>query len=170
MYHYLDAMRRYFDFQGKATRSQYWFYNLVLIGVVLVASFIDVAMDDGASLEPEPILSSIVVLAHVIPSLAISVRRLHDIQKSGWWLLLLLAPVIGSIILLVFMCTPSELSTVEAQTPANVAPRFAASHSDNMETAGSLNQLEKLASLRASGVISEDEFKQLKANVLARSS
>lgn len=68
------------------------------------------------------------------------------------------------------MCTPSELSTVEAQTPANVAPRFAASHSENMETAGSLNQLEKLASLRASGVINEDEFKQLKANVLARSS
>lgn len=162
-------MRRYFDFDGHASRTQYWLYTLTLFGITVVAFALDLINDD-ISAEPVALFSGLVILAHFIPSLAISARRLHDIDKSAWWLLLMLAPAIGSIVLLIFMCTPTKLGENRFKAHANgTQPDEFRPHIDTGE-AGSLNQLEKIASLRASGAIDEGEFKQLKANVLARSS
>ena len=100
--------RKYADFSGRATRSEYWwfllFYFLVLIVLAVVASA-------GRGSSPVAAVAAIglavFVLGTLIPSLAVSVRRLHDSDKSGWWLLISLIPYLGSLILLVMMALPS---------------------------------------------------------------
>ena len=96
------VLGKYCDFNGRARRSEYWWFTLaysVLSGVL--SGFAQNSTIFG-------IISGIVSLALLLPSLGVSVRRLHDIGKSGWWLLLALIPVIGAIILIVWDCKDSE--------------------------------------------------------------
>jgi uncharacterized membrane protein YhaH (DUF805 family) len=103
-----DAVRsvltQYVGFSGRARRSEYWYFFLFN---VLVSSAIRLV----ASLLNAPLLSLLgvlVALAFLLPGLAVSVRRLHDTGRSGWWLLIGLIPLAGAIVLLVFFCTDSE--------------------------------------------------------------
>ena len=96
---FLDAVKLYFtryaDFKGRSRRSEYWWAALA-IGVV--GYIIGLILPD---------LAWIWTLATLVPSLAICIRRLHDVGKSGWWYLWILLPLIGSIILLVQFCKDS---------------------------------------------------------------
>lgn len=89
-----------FTFSGRSTRRDYWMavlFNIIFAIVIgIVAGIIEM-----------PLLSLIYSLAVIIPGWTLGVRRLHDINKSGWFLLLSLIPFVGSIILLVFYCLPS---------------------------------------------------------------
>ncbi|TFV46844.1 DUF805 domain-containing protein [Blastococcus sp. TF02A-35] len=100
-----DAVRsvltQYAGFSGRARRSEYWWFALFSFGVSVLASAIDAMI--GAS-----VVSLIVSLGLLIPSLAVGVRRLHDTNRSGWWLLIALVPLVGAIVLIVFFCTDSE--------------------------------------------------------------
>ena len=89
--HYLNAFRNYATFTGRATRSQFWYFQLISF----ILSIILTAISAG-------ILGLIYSLAVIIPTLAIGARRLHDINKSGWWQLLILIPFIGIIVLIIF--------------------------------------------------------------------
>ena len=95
---------KYATFSGRASRSEYWyfllFYLLVNIGANFVASG-PVWYGPGAG---GPLLA-LIPLAFFLPSIAVAVRRLHDIDRTGWWLLIAFIPVIGAIVLLVFACT-----------------------------------------------------------------
>ncbi|MCX7064879.1 MAG: DUF805 domain-containing protein [Proteobacteria bacterium] len=98
---------RYAQFAGRARRSEYWYYYLFYILI-----FIGLAIVDGISGTLNAalgvgLLSGVFGLAMLIPSLAVSVRRLHDTGRSGWWLLIGLVPVIGAIVLLVFVLLDS---------------------------------------------------------------
>lgn len=92
---YLTVMRSAFDFSGRARRTEYWMFTLFNLIFSILANVIDVVIGLG-------ILSVIYSLVVFIPGLAVSVRRLHDINKSGWNILLALIPLVGAIILLVF--------------------------------------------------------------------
>lgn len=99
---YMKVIRNYAGFEGRARRQEYWMFTLfnVIISLVLsllanIASFFS-------------ILSMLYALAVLLPSLAVGARRLHDTGRSGWMLLLGLIPVIGGIILIVFMCQDSQ--------------------------------------------------------------
>jgi uncharacterized membrane protein YhaH (DUF805 family) len=96
---YLNAMRRYFEFGGRSSRYEFWFFVLFVLIASIVASFID-GLLFGADQESIGILSPIVSLVHLIPGIAVSVRRLHDIDRTGWWILL---PAVGSIAMTVFL-------------------------------------------------------------------
>lgn len=86
---FLDAVKnKYADFKGRARRQEYWMYMLVYFILSIVTSIID-------SIIGMQILSGILGLALLIPSIAIGVRRLHDISKSGWFLLLALIPIVN---------------------------------------------------------------------------
>ncbi len=89
---------RYADFKGRSRRSEYWWVMLfnVIVSVVLVL------LPDSLAF-----LSSLWSLAILVPSLAICIRRLHDVGKSGWWYLFILIPLVGGIILLVQFCKDS---------------------------------------------------------------
>ena len=94
---------KYITFAGRAQRSEYWWFILfILVGSAVAAAF-DTVMGSMNFTYGSGIIGAIFSLAIFLPSWAVEVRRLHDIGKSGWWLLLILIPIIGSIILLVWL-------------------------------------------------------------------
>ncbi len=105
------AVRRFFNgyvtFTGRASRSEFWWPALFNIGAGILLGIVD-AMLFGSGMQNGGPLSGLYSLATFLPNIAVSVRRLHDIDRSGWWILLLLVPVIGWIVLLVFFCTASS--------------------------------------------------------------
>ena len=91
----------YVDFEGKVTRKPFWMF-------MLISTIISIVLTIIGGIIQLPIIGSIFSLAILLPSLAIGARRLHDINKSGWWQLLWLIPIIGWIILIVFWATDSK--------------------------------------------------------------
>ncbi|MDR0983100.1 MAG: DUF805 domain-containing protein [Culturomica sp.] len=108
---YLKVWKQYADFSGRARRKEYWMFTLfnALIVMVLFAILASGAASgsDGMSIFGG-ILYGGYALAVIIPSLAVCVRRLHDVGKSGWYYLIGLIPLVGGIILLVWFCTDSQ--------------------------------------------------------------
>ena len=96
---------KYATFSGRARRMEYWLFVLFYAVVSIVATVVDVSLgltlggEDGMGL-----ISTICGLALFLPSLAVSVRRLHDTGRSGWWILLMFVPIVGMIVLIVFFC------------------------------------------------------------------
>lgn len=106
---YIEAFKKYAVFSGRARRKEYWFFVLFNMIAAFLLGFIDGFA--GMLLSAEAgigVLSTIYLLVAFIPGLAVSVRRLHDTNRSGWWLLISLIPIIGSIILLVFLVQDSD--------------------------------------------------------------
>ncbi len=89
---YLQALKKYADFSGRARRKEYWFFVLFNIIISVVLTVCDVFMGTYSA-----------AASILIPGIAVSVRRLHDTGRSGWWLLIVLVPLIGWIVLLIFM-------------------------------------------------------------------
>jgi uncharacterized membrane protein YhaH (DUF805 family) len=102
---YIEVLRKYAVFNGRAQRTEYWMFFLFNIIITVVLGLIDRLFGISG------VLSGIYGLAVLIPGIAVSIRRLHDTNRSGWWLLISLVPVIGTIVLLVFMVQDSQPDT-----------------------------------------------------------
>lgn len=116
--YFLDVIKNhYIDFEGRARRKQYWMYTLynfiINFGIILIAVILFLATKADAIISIASIIIRIIGLALLLPSLGLTVRRLHDIGKSPWWILIIFIPLVGSIIYLVFLCTDSERGTNE---------------------------------------------------------
>jgi uncharacterized membrane protein YhaH (DUF805 family) len=94
-------LQKYATFTGRAGRSEFWWYVLFQFCVIVAAGIIDGVIFRGTRL-----VSGIAGLALLVPNIAVGVRRLHDTERSGWWYLLALIPIIGSLILLYFWIRP----------------------------------------------------------------
>ena len=105
-----EFFTKYATFSGRTSRKNFWLaiLGIWLISLVLgfVCGFIGGLLGDSAA-TVLGFIPTIFALAIIIPSIAIEVRRLHDINKSGWFIFISLIPFVGSIILLVFMCLPA---------------------------------------------------------------
>jgi uncharacterized membrane protein YhaH (DUF805 family) len=97
---------RYAVFSGRARRAEYWWFVLFGVLVSLAAGVLDGAM--GYELHQVSPLSALLSLALLLPQLAVTARRLHDTGRSGWWMLLGLVPLVGTIILIVWTATRGE--------------------------------------------------------------
>lgn len=127
---YLKVLNNYATFSGRARRSEFWFFVLFNMIFALVAMGIDNVLGStfwyqemgyGASLSYGYIYL-VYVLAVLIPGLAVAVRRLHDVGKSGWMYFIVLIPIIGSIWLLVLFFTDSEVGSNKwGENPKEVA-------------------------------------------------
>ena len=106
MNYYLEALKKYAVFSGRARRAEYWYFVLFNIIVGVVLALIDMLLGTFSAVSNIGLLSGIYSLAVLIPTLAVMVRRLHDIDRTGWWILINLIPLIGTIVLLVFALTP----------------------------------------------------------------
>ena len=110
MHAMLEPYRRYADFQGRASRSEYWmfalFFFIVVVGIVIVRTVL-VAIGGETLGYLAAAVYVLFVLGSLIPSIAVGIRRLHDTGRSAWWILIAFIPLIGSIVLLVFYCLPS---------------------------------------------------------------
>lgn len=100
---YLKVLKNYVGFSGRARRKEYWLFQLFNIIAIVILAFIDQSIFGQSSL----ILTCIYLIATLLPSLAVVVRRLHDTSHSGWWWFIQLIPIVGPIVLLVFMCKDS---------------------------------------------------------------
>ncbi|GHD62274.1 DUF805 domain-containing protein [Jeongeupia chitinilytica] len=94
---YLEVLKKYAVFSGRARRKEYWMFTLFNIIFALALGVIEAIISSNG------LLGIVYSLALLIPGVAVSVRRLHDTDHSGWWLLIGLIPIIGVIVLLVFM-------------------------------------------------------------------
>ncbi len=101
---FLVVVKNYTGFEGRAQRQEYWMFYLFYVIFYAVAAVIDNFL---AAILGFPILTIVFALGLLLPSLAVTIRRLHDIGKSGWWIFISLVPVIGTIWLLVLLCTDS---------------------------------------------------------------
>ena len=97
-----SGFSNYAKFRGRAARSEFWWFQLFIVLGGIVAAVLDLLANSNV-LGGEP-LATLFYLATIIPGLAVSVRRLHDTDSSGWWLLLGLIPLIGMIVLIVWWC------------------------------------------------------------------
>jgi uncharacterized membrane protein YhaH (DUF805 family) len=104
MHWYVDVIKKYAVFEGRARRTEYWMFFLVNVVIAIVLAIIDTAVGLRSGMGVG-LLGTLYSLAVLLPGLAVGVRRLHDTARSGWWLLLALIPLVGPIVLLVFMAT-----------------------------------------------------------------
>jgi uncharacterized membrane protein YhaH (DUF805 family) len=95
-----SGFQNYVNFSGRAARSEFWFWTLFSFLATAAAGIIDMVAFANAAISP---LNSLVSLALLLPGLAVSVRRLHDLDRTGWWLLLIFT-AIGIILLIIWDC------------------------------------------------------------------
>jgi uncharacterized membrane protein YhaH (DUF805 family) len=115
---YLTVLKKYAVFSGRARRQEYWMYFLFTMIFVFVCGFVDFILNTY-------IFIIVYLLATVIPSLAVSVRRLHDTGRSGWWLLISFVPFIGSLVLLIFTLLDGNTNENEyGSNPKHIASRY----------------------------------------------
>jgi uncharacterized membrane protein YhaH (DUF805 family) len=184
---YLRAMKRYGVFGGRATRGEFWWFTVVLMALAFVALVIDgaVAQENQAAGQHEPggIVTAIIALVHLFPSFAVTVRRLHDTNRTGWLVLLNLIPPLN-LIILALVCLrgtpgPNSFGPDPLAMPGEVTERS----TSQAGTSGArtvtqttiagparhdlIAELERLGRLRKEGHLSDAEFEVMKAEALA---
>lgn len=100
----MALQQNYCNFSGRSSRSEYWWFSLFNLIIGFILGFIGSMISQQAYY----VLSAIVNLGLLLPGLGLVVRRLHDINKSGWWILINLIPLVGWIIMLVWLCKDSD--------------------------------------------------------------
>ena len=107
MRYYLEALKKYAVFHGRAHRAEFWWFVLfnAIFSYALNVTFgasVGVPEESISSASPQAVLPAIYGLAMFLPAIGVSIRRLHDTNRSGWWLLIALFPIVGAIVLIVF--------------------------------------------------------------------
>ena len=96
--------KKYLDFSTRAPRKEFWFFVLCYVGGVFIMTVTDIATDTYDKESRIGLFTSIFVLLTFIPYLSVSVRRLHDTNRTGWWVLIAIIPIIGAVWLIVLYC------------------------------------------------------------------
>src|ERR1019366_9038632 len=109
---YLAAMNKYADFSGRARRQEYWMFTLVLT-VIYAIPYVLAFATKGPLRIMCAVMLCLIALFHLVPGLAVYVRRLHDTGRSGWWILISFVPLIGPFLILYFHCLDGESGTNE---------------------------------------------------------
>ncbi len=116
------CFRKYVVFAGRARRPEYWYWVLFQVLVGIAGTILDLSLFQTA----EGLFNALTSLALFLPGLAVTVRRLHDIDRPGWWILISIVPLVGAIVLLIMTCTrgtagPNRFGPEYAQPAAAIA-------------------------------------------------
>ena len=115
--YYVNTLKeRYADFQGRARRSEFWYFYLFYVLIIIGSSFSLSMLKESLALT----VTMILVFAHVLPLFSVVVRRLHDTNRSGWWFFISLIPVIGTLLLIAFLVQDS----VEGENEWGPNPKY----------------------------------------------
>lgn len=104
---YLTALKKYAVFSGRSRRKEYWMFCLFSFIFAIAAMALDAVLGTTVGMG-YGVIYAVYALAVLIPSIAVSVRRLHDVGKSGWFILIGFIPIIGAIWLIILVCSDSE--------------------------------------------------------------
>lgn len=96
--------KKYFDFSTRAPRKEFWFFVLSYVVGVFILTLTDIATDTYDKESGIGLFTSIFVLLTFVPYLAVSIRRLHDTNRTGWWVLIAIIPIIGAVWLIILYC------------------------------------------------------------------
>jgi uncharacterized membrane protein YhaH (DUF805 family) len=107
---YTDVIKQYAVFDGRATRPEYWWFTLITTVISLILRF---AIPGAAG----PIISAIYGLAVLLPSIGVTIRRLHDTNRTGWWILVVLIPIVGWIWLIVLLAMAGDSGSNQYGSP-----------------------------------------------------
>lgn len=148
---YFAVLKKYADFSGRASRTEFWMFTLFNLIIAAALFFGEVAVGGPG------IIGWLYILAILLPSWAVAVRRLHDTNKSGWWLLIAIIPL-GNLVLFFFFFLASTHGT----------NKYGANPwgEGNERSRTSDQRLGELDSLRAKSLISEDEYQEKRREVL----
>ena len=180
---YMRSMRQYAVFRGRAARAEFWGFVAVTLGLVFVGMVIDALVSPevqaGSKKDPAPICTALVALAHLIPAFAVTVRRLHDTERSGWMVLLNYIPPLN-LIIVVFACMrgtrgpnhygpdPLDPNAAPAVPGTSAIPVSATPMAGGTVRIDVIAELERLGRLRREGHLNEAEFEVMKAEALAQ--
>ncbi len=105
MHWYIDVLKKYMVFSGRARRAEFWYFFLFSAIISIFLAVIDEFMGWNFEMDGDEIgfLSTLYYIAVLLPYLAVIIRRLHDTDRSGWWVLIAFIPIVGVIVLLVFL-------------------------------------------------------------------
>lgn len=101
----LSVYRNYATFSGRAPRSEYWWFYLFFMLASAALSTLDAAIGTNG------LLTGLFLIASLLPVIAVAVRRLHDVDRSGWWYFIVLVPLVGVIVQFVWACTRGTTGT-----------------------------------------------------------
>ena len=148
------AIKKYSDFRGRSRRREFWWFSLFcVLGSVVTAS-----IDQG--LGTTPLINLLFIIAIFLPGIAVSVRRLHDTNRTGWWTLVPIANI-------VFWVQDSGPSANRfGQNPKSEAEIQVVAPAKSSVNVSNLDQIEKLAALRDKGILTDAEFQAKKASLL----
>ena len=113
MNYFIKALKQYVDFDSRASRKEYWMFYLFYMIFYLILTGVDFALGTF-------VFSTLFGLGLFIPSIAIATRRLHDTSRSGWWQLIMIVPLVGAIVLLVFFAQESHGDNQYGPTPVDL--------------------------------------------------
>jgi len=105
---YLEAINKYAEFSGRARRKEYWFFVLFNILISIMLGIVDRVTGSFDPATGVGLFGGIYAIGILIPGLTVTVRRLHDTNRSGWWVLLPLIPVLGGLVLFCFLVLDSN--------------------------------------------------------------
>lgn len=106
--YYIACWRKFAVFSGRARRKEYWYFALFNLGVSILLGYVDLFLGTFNADAELGLFHSLYNLAALVPCVAVTVRRLHDLDRSGWWVLLGFVPIIGWIVLVLWTCLNSD--------------------------------------------------------------
>lgn len=137
---YIEAITNYVNFKGRARRKAYWMFVLFNVIIMVLLSLLDAAFDISVGYSNMGLIYFIYTLFILLPSISVSVRRLHDTGRSGWWYLINFVPFVGGIIFIVFMCLDSYYGENQygpcPKQVIDVDIPFSGNENENQENAG----------------------------------
>jgi uncharacterized membrane protein YhaH (DUF805 family) len=121
---YLDVLKKYAVFSGRARRKEFWMFVLFNFIAAVLAGILDNILNTTYSNQSTGIISTLYSLAVLLPSLSVAIRRMHDIGKSGWWILVSLIPVAGIIWYIVLAATEGQHGDNQYGADPKAAPEM----------------------------------------------
>lgn len=118
MHYYLDVLKKYAVFSGRESRKAFWMFFLFHLFIIFLLAFIEAGLTGGDTTIPVAFYG----LAVFLPALGVTIRRLHDTGRSGWWVLIALIPILGHLILLILLALEGQSGTNEYGPNPKEAP------------------------------------------------